>query len=170
MFRMTKHHCSDDDWQEEDGDEDDCQNEGDDTDEDDESPEVASILQRDLERLSDYFDLWVVDDHRFIIIRGVKLPPMYGWDETDLFLEIPADYPYSPPGIGNSRVYVSPHLRFSGRILVDLHPSTTPKNEAHGFGPWAWLCYEEIHWNPTTDNLVKFVEMVRADLTYLRTH
>jgi len=121
----------DDDWHNED---DDCQDEDDDCqDEDDQSHEEVNRLQRDLQRLSNHFSLWLDNDYRFVIIQGVRLPPGYNYDETDFFLEIPADYPCSPPGIGDSQVYVSPHLRYWKQSLTDVHPCKTPKYEVGGF-------------------------------------
>ena len=73
--------------------------------------------------------------------------------------EMPRDYPLCPPGIG-THTYVSPDLQFNGRQLRDVHAGVTP-----GWGRWAWLCYQSIHWDPHRDDLVTFMEMVRADLT-----
>jgi hypothetical protein len=179
MSGFPKHYRKYDDWDEDGRDDDDEEDEEDEDDDggdggdeeddwddgDDEPQKRTSRLEQDLERLSEHFPLWIDDHYRFVVIRGVRLPPGYNKDETDLFLEIPADYPFSSPGLGDSRVYVSPHLRFRGETLVDLHPSSTPKYEVPGFGPWAWLCYQAIGWSLFTDDLVKFVEMVRADLT-----
>jgi hypothetical protein len=122
-------------------------------------------LKEDLDCLSAFFSTWVEEASRFVIVRNVRLPPAYNYVETDIWLDIPADYPYSPPGIGDSRVYISPDLRFYGRVLADLHPTTIPRYWVPGFGPWAWFCYQVVLWNCFTDDLVKFVEMVRADLT-----
>ena len=184
MFSAPPHHRRYDDWDDEedepddddedwddeddepdDDEEDEPDDEEDDWDDEDQPPRKAGRLQRDLARLSEHFDLWIDDDYRFVIVRGVRLPPGYNYDETDLLLEIPADYPITPPGIGEDRVYVSPDLRCFGRTLTDLHPWQTPKYQVPGFGPWAWLCYQAIGWSFLTDDLVKFVEMVRADLT-----
>jgi hypothetical protein len=82
-----------------------------------------------------------------------------------LLIELPHDYPLSPPGLGDYRVFASPYLLFWSRMLQDLHPETTPCYATPGFGPWAWWCYQYIRWSPRRDDLVRFVEMVRADLT-----
>jgi hypothetical protein len=133
-------------------------------DDDDDQDEDGDSLHQDLKRLSDHFPLWLDDDYRFVVVRGVKLPPGYNYDTTDLLVGLPADYPCSPPGIGDSPVYTSPDLRFHGRVLADLHPGN-PKYATPGHAPWAWLCYRTIDWDPLIDDLIKFVEMVRADLT-----
>jgi hypothetical protein len=134
-------------------------------DEDDYSDEDGDYLYQDLKRLSRHFSLLVDDDYQFVVVRGVRLPPGYNCIETGLLVELPADYPSSPPGIGGSHVYASPDLRFCGRGLADLHPSTFPKYATPGFGPWAWLCYQAIAWDPMNDDFIRFIEMVRADLT-----
>ncbi|MCK4873275.1 MAG: hypothetical protein KAS72_11160 [Phycisphaerales bacterium] len=116
-------------------------------------------LLHDLEALSLGYRLSVARDYRSVIAHGFKLPPGYGRSTVDVLFEVPRRYPRRPPGVA-SRVYLPPDLRFHGRTLKDVHPGVTP-----GWGNWAWLCYEWIRWDPRTDDLIKFLEMVRADLT-----
>jgi hypothetical protein len=125
-------------------------------------------LERDLRCLSRAFPLWIGDDDKFVVVSGLKLPPGYNYSTTDLLIEIPDSYPVTPPGVAN-HVFINPHLRLHGRELEDLHTYTTPKFDTPGFGPWAWLCYEHIDWWPERDDLIKFVEMVRADLSKPKT-
>ncbi|MHB8974795.1 MAG: E2/UBC family protein [Pirellulaceae bacterium] len=123
-------------------------------------------LHRHLKQLSEYYPLWLDNDYRFVIVQKVRLPPAYNYDDIDFLIELPPDYPLSPPGIGDYRIYTSPYLLFRGCELKDLHPTLSPtKYYAKGFGPWAWFCYEEIKWFPPTDDLINFIEMVRTDLT-----
>ena len=126
-------------------------------------------LEQDLRSLSRAFRLWIDDDYSFVVAGGVKLPPGYNMSYTNLLLELPADYPVSPPGVGDSAVYLPPTLRLHGRRLKDLHEFRSPEFDTPGFGEWAWWCYEYVDWSPVRDNLIKFVEMVRADLTHAKT-
>jgi hypothetical protein len=121
-------------------------------------------LERDLVHLSVASPLWINQDNR-LVIAVLNLPPRFNRSSTELLLQIPADYPLSPPGVGSNRVYVHPDLRFDGRKLADLHEGRAPDFATPGHGPWAWLCYHEVRWAPERDDLVKFIEMVRADLT-----
>ncbi len=123
------------------------------------------MLDDELPGLTRVFDVWVGHDPRFVILAGVRLRAGYSTPHTQLLIEIPADYPSSPPGIGNSRLYVPPTLTYRGRRLRALHPDVQPKFPTPGFGPWAWWCYNRIQWDPMRDNLATFVEMVRADLS-----
>jgi hypothetical protein len=123
------------------------------------------LLEKHCRRLSRHHPLWIDDDYAFVIVGHVLLPPGYNLERTNLLIELPDDYPVSPPGIGDFRVYVSPHLRFQGRELKDLHLYITPSYTTLGFGPWAWWCYQSVRWYPKRDNLIRFVEMIRADLT-----
>jgi hypothetical protein len=123
------------------------------------------MLDEELQQLSRGFELWIDDDSHFVILGGVKLRPGYNAPETQLLIEIPQDYPVSPPGIGASRVYVPATLNYRGRRLRQVHEQQRPNFETPGFGPWAWWCYCQIAWDPTRDDLTKFVEMVRADLS-----
>jgi hypothetical protein len=122
-------------------------------------------LEKHLRRLSCAFQLQVADNYRFVIVGGVRLPPGYNHTLTSVLVEIPSDYPLSPPGIGNNRVYVSPRLRFRGRTLKDVHPDARPSYPTPGSGDWAWWCYQEIRWDPVRDDLIRFMEMFRVDLT-----
>jgi hypothetical protein len=121
-------------------------------------------FERDLLHLSLASPLWIDHENQFLIAT-INLPPGFNRSSTELLLQIPADYPLSPPGVGGNRIFVHPDLRFRGNKLADLHESRSPDFATPGHGPWAWLCYEEIRWDPERDDLVKFVEMVRADLT-----
>jgi hypothetical protein len=122
-------------------------------------------LERDLQNLSRGCALWIGDDYGFVVVDELRLPPGYNCSTTRLLITLPPDYPLSPPGVGDNRVYLPPTLRFKRRELRDLHPIVEPPFRTPGFGPWAWLCYERVDWIPEHDNLIRFVEMVRADLT-----
>jgi hypothetical protein len=126
-------------------------------------------LEQDLRDLSRALPLLIADDYAYVIACGLKLPPGYNTRCTDMLFELPSDYPLSPLGVGDSHVYLPPALRLHGRRLEDLHEWRRPEFETPGFGKWAWFCYEYIDWSPTRDNLIKFVEMVRADLTRAKT-
>jgi hypothetical protein len=123
-------------------------------------------LDRQLKDLSRaYRHLWIDDSNRFVIVEGIKLPPGYNQSQTELLIELPGDYPCSPPGVGSSHVYVPHGLRYKDKRVRDIHEYSQPSFRTEGFGPWAWWCYESITWDPFRDNLIKFVEMVRANMT-----
>ncbi len=131
---------------------------------------MPRILHDHLTGLSRYFHLALDDWYRFVVVRGVTLPPGFNRATTDVLIEFLPDYPVTPPGAGDSRVFVNAGLRFRGRQLVDYHEPAGTKYPTPGFGPWAWLCYMDIHWNPFRDDLIRFIEMLRADLTNPPTH
>jgi hypothetical protein len=117
------------------------------------------ILAAHLRGLSLGYALDVSEDYQWVLVRGFRLPPGFNAYDAEVLLEMPHDYPSTPPGV-SSRVYLPQSLRFHGRPLQNLNPGTTP-----GWGTWAWFCYQWIAWNPHRDDLAKFVEMIRADLT-----
>lgn len=121
---------------------------------------ASAILSRHLRILSHAYTIVVDDDSRWFIAHNFRLPPGYDRAETSVLVTLPHDYPISPPGIGDSRVYLPPDVLYRGMDLRDLHPSDAP-----AWGEWAWFCYQEIRWDPARDNLMTFLEMVRADLT-----
>lgn len=114
----------------------------------------------DLNLIAEAYYVNTSDDWRYVQVEGFLLPPGYNYQYTEVLITVPRDYPLSPPGVGNSPVYLRPDLRFQGRVLKDLHAGRTP-----GWGPWAWCCYEHISWNASHDDLVTFLEMLRANLT-----
>jgi hypothetical protein len=124
-----------------------------------------SDLQKDIEELSRYFSIWLDDWDEFVIVRGVRLPPGFNRDAIDILIELPADYPQTPPGLGDNLVYASAGLRYQNRIPAHYYESHTPSYSTDDFGPWAWVCYQAIHWDPMYDTLIGFVEMLRADFT-----
>lgn len=122
-------------------------------------------LSRHLKQLSQYYPLWLDDEYRFVIVQDVRLPPGYNYREIDFLVRLPSDYPLSPPGIGNNQIYTYSDLRYRGRSLEDLHVNIHPTFTVQDQEQWAWFCYERIEWSIFTDDLVGFMEMVRADLT-----
>jgi hypothetical protein len=122
-------------------------------------------LEHDVGLLSQCFSISLDESYQFVIVQGVMLPPGYNRDTINVLIELPADYPLSPPGLGDCLVYVSAGLLFHGRKLAMYWEQNVPEYPTHGFGPWAWLCYEMISWDPESDDLITFVEMLRADLT-----
>jgi hypothetical protein len=77
-------------------------------------------------------------------------------------VELPEDYPLSPPGVnGNlTRILVEAGLRYRGYKPADYY-------EGHQWAPpgWAWWCYQKMEWNPGHDNLVSLLELVRTDMS-----
>ncbi len=117
-----------------------------------------AILEQHLIELSHVYPLNVADNYDFFILRGFELPPGYNRAETDVWLDLPDDYPESPPGVGSSRVFLPSDLQFGGRKPADYHERIGPKG-------WAWWCYESISWDPCRDNLLVFFELLRTHMT-----
>jgi hypothetical protein len=120
---------------------------------------MNTILRRDLNMLCLGYSASVSADGKWVHLDDVLLPSGYNVPTTPFLLKVPGDYPVSPPGVGDSHTFVRPDLRFYGRELRDVHPDFDP-----GWGWWAWLCFELIVWDPRRDNLVTFMETVRAHL------
>ena len=123
------------------------------------------IVDAHLQALAIAYPLSVSEDCRWVVAHNFKLPPGYNALYTDVLFQIPSGYPCSPPGVGQSLVYLPQGLRYQGRVLRDLHEEVTPS-----WGKWAWFCYQWIRWNPRRDDLIGLLEMVRADLTDPPTH
>ncbi|MCK4913914.1 MAG: hypothetical protein KAI59_00115 [Planctomycetes bacterium] len=120
-------------------------------------------LKSDLRNLSYAYPVAIDDDYKSIIVKDFNLPPGYNYDSIPVLLKLPRDYPESPPGVGNAKVYVPSSLRFKGKKPCDFHEYSGPTKN------WAWWCYEEIAWNPFKDDLVTFFELMRAHMTNPKT-
>ena len=117
------------------------------------------IRKKQLAALSNAYVLDVSSDWQTIIIRDWNPPPGYNRALIDLRLELSDDYPESPPGVYGSALYVPSDLRYRGRKPRDLHDWSGPAS-------WAWWCYEDVDgWDPCKDDLITFLEMVRAHMT-----
>jgi len=93
-------------------------------------------------------------------VYGIRLPTGYNYSTIPILIEVPDDYPLSPPGVGDSHIYLPRALRYQGRVLKDFHEHSGFR----GNNQWSWFCYQQIDWDPNYDDLISFIEMVRADL------
>ncbi len=119
----------------------------------------AAILAEHLRLLSIAYPVSITDDDAWLIIHGFMLPPGFNCTHSDVLLEVPTDYPLTPPGVA-ARLYVRPDLRYQGHVIKSFYVKDLPR-----WGKWGWLCYRGIRWDPCSDNLVTLMEMIRADLT-----
>lgn len=117
-------------------------------------------LRNDLMALSYVYLVAIDDDYKHVIVRDFQLPPGYNYDSIAVMLELPTDYPESPPGVGSAMVFVPSALRFHGKKPEDFHEHGGPTSD------WAWWCYERIDWNPCKDDLISFFELLRAHMTH----
>lgn len=118
---------------------------------------ITSRLEEDIKNLSYVYP--VALDENYLIVEDFDLPPGYNYNTVPVLLKLPPDYPESPPGVGNSAVYVPMGLRFKGRKPKDCHEDKGPNKE------WAWWCYESIKWDICRDDFITFFELLRAHMT-----
>ena len=112
-----------------------------------------------LRELSHFYPLDIARDYSWLIANKFLLPPGYNAKLIPVLMEIPEDYPLSPPGVGSSRIYLPKGLRYHGSKIKHYYESINKGKN------WCWFCYQEIRWNPRQDNLILFLEMVRSHLT-----
>jgi hypothetical protein len=117
------------------------------------------ILEDHIRALSYAYPTALDDYCRHILVKGYNLPPGYKFSSIPALLEIPADYPESPPGVGDSHLYVPRGLRYHGRKPKEYHEDRGPSED------WAWWCYQHIDWDPCRDNLITFFELLRVHMT-----
>jgi len=117
------------------------------------------VLEDDVRALSYAYQVALDDDYRHLFVKNFNTPPGYNFSTIPVLLQIPYDYPESPPGVGESRVYVPSGLQYRGHKLKDFHEWSGPSED------WAWWCYESIKRDPCKDNLIIFFELLRAAMT-----
>ncbi|MFC1781208.1 E2/UBC family protein [Planctomycetota bacterium] len=117
------------------------------------------ILEEDVRNLSLAYQVALDDNYQHLFIKNFNTPPGYNFLTIPNLLELPRDYPESPPGVGDSHIYVPSNLRYHGRKPKDFHESSGPSKD------WAWWCYESIKWDPCKDDLITFFELFRAHMT-----
>ncbi len=70
------------------------------------------ILVKQIKDLSHRFPVDAQTDYSSILVRGFETPPGYNLSRIDVRLELPEDYPASPPGVSPSYVYVPAKFAF----------------------------------------------------------
>lgn len=115
------------------------------------------LLEKHLNELSHAYALDVSKDFSWITVRRFMLPPGFNKGYVGVLLRL-VDYPSIAPGIRPSAVYLPEGLQLRGMKPTDYHEGTGPTG-------WAWWCFQRIDWNPCSDDLITFLEMLRATLT-----
>jgi hypothetical protein len=120
-------------------------------------------LEDDVRDLSYAYEVALDDDCQHLFVRNFNTPPGYNLSIIPVLLELPSDYPESPPGVGGSHLFLPKGLRYRHHRLQDFHEEVGPLGNSEG--QWGWWCYERIDWDPCQDNLITFFELLRTDMT-----
>lgn len=112
-------------------------------------------LAEHLAAVAEVLPIEATRDGRWMLARHFPLPSGFNVFETRLLIGIPTLYPQAPPGA----VYLSPDVRLRDRPLPNLFAGHGPTAE------WAWLCMYPQSWDPCRDSLVRFLDVVRAELS-----
>jgi hypothetical protein len=117
------------------------------------------ILKQHLLALSRAVTVDVYNDLQYCIARNVLVPPGFNRRRLDIWITIPRNYPLSAPGLSPNRIYLPKGLLCSnGEEPEDYHPDIGPDG-------WAWWCFERISWNPSRDDFITLIELLRATMT-----
>jgi hypothetical protein len=126
-------------------------------------PINMTVLKDDVCALSYAYEVALDDDCRHLFVKNFNLPPGYNFSTIPALLQVPRDYPESPPGVGGSHLFLPRGLRYQGRKLLDFHEEVGPPDDSDKY--WGWWCYERIDWDPCQDDLITFFELLRTDMT-----
>jgi len=129
------------------------------------------FLRRNLEELlSRGYQVETPWTMNWVCVHGVALPGTTTGKWTDhegrmiveasVLIDIPYDFPLSPPGIGHShpaRAIHLPRIYYNGGKMKDLYDCVHE--------PWAWLCFQSMRWDPERDNLLSLLALVEASIS-----
>lgn len=111
-------------------------------------------LKKDIEKISLAGYITQVDINlEFIVIENFKLPTGYNFNFTKVLIMIPGSYPYGALGMSGGQVYLRGDLLFNGYRPKDYH-----YNEQYSFKGWNWWCFEQVDWEPYTDDILYFID------------
>lgn len=108
-------------------------------------------------------------NYEWVCVHGLDLPGPYGaWTDkqnriitqTSVLIDIPYDFPMSPPGVGfghPERAIHLPYLLFNGGQMKDFYECK--------HNPWCWFCFQKIDWDRNEDNLLTLIMLVEASIS-----
>ena len=106
----------------------------------------------------------------WVHVRRFPLPPRWSQVSTELLIELPAAYPQ----VGPDGFYLDSGLRDPRRRSPNHYFEEQGRNNRYAHLGWAWFCPHQEPltsggWRATADimkgdNLVKYVELIRAIL------
>ena len=130
------------------------------------------LIRRNLDQLSERgFIVEAPRNLQWVCIHGLDLPgTLTGrWTdhearvivETSVLIDIPYDFPLSPPGVGYShpsRAIHLPRIYYNGKTMKDLYECE--------HAPWCWLCFQSMKWDPEHDSLLSLLAMVETTISH----
>lgn len=109
-------------------------------------------------------------DYSWVMIHGVRLPPKYNREATNVLILIPENYGHGQP---LQDVFVDPNLR----IIVDGEPKEIPHYFPNRNGwmasqfpeqyrkKWRYLCLKQEKWDPKRDSLLAYLNQLYTFLS-----
>jgi len=99
----------------------------------------------------------------WVRIPRFPLPPNWMQGDTDLLIELPSTYPFTPP----KGFFTDKGLRTRSGVSITHYFEGDSYNKYSDLG-WAWFCVHiKGEWRPSAslmkgDNLLKFTELISA--------
>lgn len=130
----------------------------------------AQRILQEIALLATRFDAINYDDEDFtwVHIPHFELPAGWNRDTTGLLILLPPAYPHVPP----NGFYIDQRLRTRRGESISHYFQEQGPNNPLGSKGWAWYCIhaDKGNWSPTAsvfhgDNLLKYIELIRAVLT-----
>ncbi len=112
-------------------------------------------------------DIIISNGGKRVFITDFLLPPEYSPRTTNIIINLPDNYPLTPPGISSSvGIYFRANLKRNGRELTcsrdAFHGTCGHCPERMKVKGWAWWCFARFEgWDPTKDDLVKIILILK---------
>jgi hypothetical protein len=130
----------------------------------------SALIRRNIDILSEKgFFVESPQNYEWVCVHGLDLPGTPGsWTdkqgnvvfETSVLIDIPYDFPISPPGVGFSHPSRAIHLPL---IYYNRYKMSDFYTCVHD--PWCWFCFQSIDWDPMQDNLLTLLALVEASIS-----
>lgn len=118
-----------------------------------------SRLQKELERLSQFFQLQTDQRNNWVLIKDYGLPDGFSSPTTDILFNV-SGFPFIPPA-GIFGVYIDTGLTYKGQRMPNYYEALTREM----FGrKWAWYCTGHMTWDPKKDDILTF--LVTLDMMF----
>ena len=126
--------------------------------------EVAQQLLSDedltyLETKGYSYDVSQTDGLVCVVIRNLRLPPLYTPSETDLLVRLPPNFPLAKPDM----FWTFPHVGLANGAFPDKADQFDVSYQGRQWQRWS-RHFEGNHWRTGSDNLRSFLATIRGDL------
>ena len=102
------------------------------------------------------------DNHLWVCIPDFQLPKGYNKKRSELLIELPAHYPFSPP----TNFFLDRTITTRNGNTIEHYYPNSEQNKHYDRG-WAWFCVHIRNWKVKEDIMQSDNMLTSADIAYL---